>query len=197
MKHLLAITAATAAALSFGTLAMADDDATPETKCPTNIAIGIDAKFGPGAATLTECLAHRTELKIVASWTNKETNAKSGIGQQVVNIKNVVTDYEKYGLVVGTDPAIVVVGYGAGARWLLSDAAYVAKVDPNAVNGVNPSRVTVEYLLGKNVRVLMCQNTMTANGYTVADLLPGVQMTPAGVTAVIEYQQREYSYIAP
>lgn len=196
MKHLFAITTATVAALSFGATVLAEHS-TLNTNCPTNVASAIDAKFGTGTAAITECLANREELKVVASWTNQEKNAKSGIGQQVVNINNMVTDYEKYGLVVGTDPAIVVVGYGAGARWLLSDAAYLAKVDPNAINGVNPSRVTVQNLLAKKVKILMCQNTMSANGYTVADLLPGVQMTPAGVTAVIEYQQREYDFIAP
>ena len=196
MKHLISITTVTLVALSFGTAVLAED-APLNTNCPTSVATAIDAKFGAGTVAITECLAHRDELKVVASWTNKETNPRNGIGQQVVNINNMVTDYEKYGLVVGTDPAIVVVGYGAGARWLLSDAAYLAKVDPNAVNGVNPSKVTVQNLLAKNVRILMCQNTMSANGYTVADLLPGVEMTPAGVTAVIEYQQRDYDYIAP
>ena len=194
MKHFIAITAATVAALSFGTAAWAD---TLKTKCPTSVANGIDAKFGVGTAAITECLAYRSGLKVVASWTNKETNAKSGIGQQVVNINNMVADYEKYGLVVGTDPIIVVVGYGVGARWLLSDAAYLAKIDPNAVNGVNPSRVAVQNLLAKKVKIVMCQNTMNGSGYTVDDLIPGVQMTPAGVTAVIDYQQRNYDYIAP
>lgn len=184
------------AALLTLTLTAYANDGNVNTTCPSSVANGIDAQFGPGAAANTECLAKRQKIRVVAAWNNNDINSRNGIGQQVVNVNNMVNDYAKYGIEIGEDAKIVAIGYGAGARWLLSDAAYVEKVDPSATNG-NPSRATVESLLGQGVRILMCQNTMRGAGYDIADLIPGVGMVPAGVTAVIDYEKRRYSYIAP
>lgn len=165
------------------------------TTCPSSVALEIESQFGPGSAAMTECLAKRRYIKVVAAWNNDDLNARSGISQQVVNINNMVSDYAKYGIALDEDNKIVAIGYGLGARWLLKDAAYVAKVDSTAPG--NPSRAAVEALLAKGVRVLMCQNTMRGSGYTVDDLIEGISMVPAGVTAVVDYEKRNYKYLVP
>lgn len=165
------------------------------TACPPSVVLEIESQFGPGSAAMTECLAKRGYIKVVAAWNNDDLNARSGISQQVVNINNMVSDYAKYGIVLDEDNKIVAIGYGLGARWLLKDAAYVAKVDATAAG--NPSRAAVEGLLAKGVRVFMCQNTMRGAGYTVDDLIEGISMVPAGVTAVVDYEKRNYKYLVP
>jgi len=186
-----------ASVLVFAASANVFADAGGNTTCSASIASAIDTQFGAGAAAQTDCLAKRENIKVVAALNNKDL-AKNGTGQQVVNVDNMVTDYAKYGIVIGTSEntgALVAVAYGAGARWLLTKDAYVAKVDSAATD--NPSRALVEKLITKGVKFYMCQNTMKSNNYVPSDLIASVRMVPAGVTAVIDFENRGYKYISP
>lgn len=188
-----------ATVLVFATSAnvFADDGSGANTTCPVSIATAIDAQVGPGASAQTDCLAKRDHIKVVAALNNDDL-ASNGAGQQVVNVDNMVADYAKYGIVIGTGEdkgALVAVAYGDGARWLLTKDAYVAKVDSAATD--NPSRARVEQLIAKGVKFYMCQNTMKSKKYAPGDLIANVRMVPAGVTAVIDFENRGYKYISP
>lgn len=161
--------------------------------CPDAVVAAADAQFGQGSGAITECIRVRDRLKVVAAFNSSAVNSNNGHGQQVLNARNIYNDYtNNYGMRIGEDFKVVVVGYGAGARWLLNDAAYAA-----TYGAPNPSDTIVLDLISKGVKFYMCQNTMAGQGWTKDDLLPGVKMVPAGVTALIDFQKRGFTYINP
>lgn len=181
--------------LMCGTTAMADSSFNKfkNSTCPDIVTANADAFFGAGSAEKTSCISVRDDLKIVVAVNNNDVNPRNGRGQQVLNVNNIYNDYTgNYGMKSEENFKMVVVGYGSGARWLLNDAAYTSNYGIG-----NPSDDMVTSLLAKGVKFYMCQNTMKGSGWVNDDLIPGVQMVPAGVTAVIDFQNRDYSYIAP
>jgi intracellular sulfur oxidation DsrE/DsrF family protein len=118
---------------------------------------------------------------------------------------NIVSDYEKYGLTIGTDVDIVVIGYGAGARWLLTDTSFDTFFGTDAATvEANVALPVITSLITKGVKFFACQNTMintkipgTTTNIKTTDLTPEVNMVPAGVTALLDFQYLRYQYIAP
>ena len=51
--------------------------------------------------------------------------------------------------------------------------------------------------LGQRVHVVACENTMTAQKFTRADMLPNISYVPAGVVELMQKQQQGYAYIRP
>ena len=51
--------------------------------------------------------------------------------------------------------------------------------------------------LGQRVQVVACENTMTAQKLTKADMLPNISYVPAGVVELMQKQQQGYAYIRP
>ena len=51
--------------------------------------------------------------------------------------------------------------------------------------------------LGQRVQVVACENTMTAQKLTKADMLPNISYVPAGVVELLQKQQQGYAYIRP
>lgn len=177
------------------TIAMADSSFNNSKKstCPDVVTTNADTQFGAGSGDITTCISVRDDLKIVIAMNNNDINSRNGKAQQVLNINNIYNDYTvNYEMVAGKDFKAAVVAYGAGARWLLNDAAYAA-----SYGVANPSDNMVSTLLAKGIKFYMCQNTMKGSGWVSSDLIPGVEMVPAGVTAVIDLQNRDYSYIVP
>ncbi len=89
---------------------------------------------------------------------------------------------------------LVVIAHGSGGRFLLSDDAYNRNYGGTAGN---TTRATVEALIAKGVKVFMCQNTMKANNWVTADIIPGVKEVPSGVTAVADYGMRKWVVLTP
>lgn len=181
--------------ISGSTTALADSDGhkAKNVTCPDIVVTNANKSFGIDSGDKTTCISVREDLKIVVAINDKETNPRNGKGQQLLNVSNIFSDYVgNYGMKPGEDFEIVVVGYGAGARWLLNDSAYSSNFSSE-----NPSDDMVTSLMAKGVKFYMCQNTMKGNGWVSNDLIPGVQMVPAGVTAVIDLQNRHYTYITP
>lgn len=190
-KVVLAVTMSSG--MIFGGNAYAEGPSPSNRTCPDAVVAAADAKYGAGSGAVTECIRVRDDVKIVAAFNSSATNASNGHGQQVLNARNIYNDYTgNYGMVAGSDFKVLVVGYAAGARWLLNDAAHMATY------GVpNPSDSIVTDLIAKGVKFYMCQNTMAGQGWVKDDLLPGVKMVPAGVTALIDFQYRGFTYINP
>lgn len=193
-------------------LAILPNLAPPFSNCPTDIAAAIDtpglldpAVDGTSPSVNTFCLQRTNNLRVVVALNSAALNGAKTQAQQITNLNNIVTDYEKYGLTIGTNVDIVVIGYGAGARWLLTDTAFDAFFgsDP-AVAETNIALPIVTTLLNKGVKFFACQNTMintklpgTTTNIKTTDLTPAVNMVPAGVTALLDFQYLRYMYITP
>ncbi len=92
------------------------------------------------------------------------------------NVRNVQND-------LGEDKVTAeVVVYGPGIGMLKSDS---------------PVAKRVADALGKNVKVVACENTMKAQKLTYDDMLPKIGYVPAGVVELIQRQADGYAYIKP
>lgn len=169
--------------------------------CPAAAQTAMDAKFGTtlsGVSTsaITHCLNVRDEIRVAVNVSNAAINGKNFINQQINNAKNMVDNYEgMYGLTYGKGYRIAVVVHGAAGKFLLTDMATVARGGAPGSN--DPTINAVNYLMSKGVKVYMCQNTMTGNGYVTADLIPGVEEVPAGVTATADFGMRGWVVLSP
>ncbi|MDH5258078.1 MAG: DsrE family protein, partial [Gammaproteobacteria bacterium] len=157
----------------------------------TKAAIASSEAYDPGSSELLECIRVRDDFKVVMAWNNKSINGKilatkgENVGQQVVNARNLVRDYENnYGMMHMSEYEMVVVAYAGGVDWLRTSND---QEDINMVNG----------LLNKGVKIYACQNTMKSKGIVIGDLIPGVRIVPAGVSAVIDFANRRYNYLNP
>lgn len=163
--------------------------------CPTQAINDMNAEFGVGTSNITTCLQNAKELKMVIAWNSPAVNKRSGAGQQPHSTRQMIQNYTTmYNLSASKHHEMLIVGYGAGGRWLLTDEAY------NRTYGVttgNPTRAVMDALLIDGITMYMCQNTMRGNGWTTQDLIPGVEMVPAGVVAVVDFESLGYLYVAP
>lgn len=92
------------------------------------------------------------------------------------NVRNVQND-------LGEDKVIAeVVVYGPGIAMLKAGS---------------PVAQRVADALGKNVKVVACENTMKAQKLTYDDMLPKIGYVPAGVVELIQRQGDGYAYIKP
>ena len=128
---------------------------------------------------------------MIVAWNSSQVHGKTlsttgeETGQQVINARNLAKDYENnYGMQHGDDLNVVVVAYGAGLNWL-----------KNTTDQVNQDRVNE--LLARGIKIYACQNTMKAKGWTLDDLIAGVETVPSGVTAVVDFQAQGRLYLMP
>jgi uncharacterized protein len=92
------------------------------------------------------------------------------------NVRNVQND-------LGDDKVVAeIVVYGPGIGMLKSGS---------------PVAQRVADALGKNVKVVACENTMKAMKLTYDDMLPKIGYVPAGVVELIQRQADGYAYIKP
>ena len=147
--------------------------------------------YDPGSSALTECIGVRDDFKVVVAWNNKAINGNifknsgQSVGQQVVNARNLVRDYvNNYAMTQGDEFDMVVVAYAGGVDWLKTSND---KADLDMVKS----------LLDKGVKIYACQNTMKAKKLKIADLVAGVRIVPAGVSAVVDFSNRKYTYLNP
>lgn len=187
MKHVLLVAA-------FTLLPLGAPAGTTALTCPPLAQSQMDNEFGAGTSSQTLCLQNRENVKAVINMSSAALN-KSGASQQVVNAKNMLDNYAgMYGMKINDDFYLVVVGHGAGGRWLLTDAAYNRTF---AVTTGNPSRALVEGMVAKGVAFFMCQNTMRGSGWKTEDILLGVKQVPAGVTAVVDFAKSGFVPLTP
>jgi intracellular sulfur oxidation DsrE/DsrF family protein len=151
----------------------------------------LDDEFGPGTQELTRCLERRHNVKVVIQ-INKfcrtaVDNADCTRPYALGNIRNMIKDYENtHGMKRGQDYEIVAVVHSGGGSLMLKED----------VRG-NQFEDTVAGLMADGVKFYFCQNTTRGMHVKTADLIPGVQYTTAGVTAIAEFQSLGYRYVQP
>ena len=92
------------------------------------------------------------------------------------NIRNVQQE-------LGADKVMIeIVAYGPGIGLLKLES---------------PVGQRIAEALGQRVQVVACENTMTAQKLTKADMLPNISYVPAGVVELLQKQQQGYAYIRP
>ena len=115
-------------------------------------------------------------------WMLLSVNAKN-IQEQALNPKN----FNAIG-----------VFHGPIAKWALSDAWWIAHGNPNG----NPYKNWINLVMsfkqnvGINVQLEICGATMRGNGWTNADLLPGIKVNQGAIGRIMDLQENQhYSYI--
>lgn len=174
--------------------------------CPRTF--NVDTAFGAGSTSLTTCIAKQEDIRVVLNMSS-EVPGPNGLNQVLNNANNMIGNYlNVWGIDIttGNDLKMNVVAHFKGARSLLTDAKFMAACEaatnagkPWGVNCAagNPSDGLVTSLIGKGVHIYMCQTTMTANGWKTVDLIPGVEMVPAGVIALADFAATGWSVITP
>lgn len=171
-------------AISFATFAEKKSQCTAE-------AIAAAEAYDAGSSAYLNCIRVRDEFNVVVAWNNNLKNGKifktngTIVGQQAVNVRNLTLDYKNnYGMAHGDDYKAVIVAYSSGVDWLRTTSE---QANQDVVNSI----------LNQGIKIYACQNTMKAKGLVLSDLLPGIEIVPAGVSAVIDFQNRKYVYINP
>jgi intracellular sulfur oxidation DsrE/DsrF family protein len=75
-----------------------------------------------------------------------------------------------------------IVVYGAGIDMLKKGSPVADRVASALKNGV---------------RIVACENTMTAQHLSKTDMLPGIGYVPAGVVEIMKKQQQGWAYVRP
>jgi intracellular sulfur oxidation DsrE/DsrF family protein len=85
---------------------------------------------------------------------------------------------------------VALVVHNAASKDIISNSAYTAKYRSD-----NPNEGLVKELLAADVQIIFCGQSSVSRGYPKEDLLPGVKMALSAMTALIEYQEKEYQLI--
>ena len=170
-----------------------DDNDDDIKKGCTDSAITAAALVGADNNTTT-CIKKRNSVEVVVAMNNNLFNGNiyknSGfidkVSQQAVNVRNLARDYENnYDMEYGDEFEVVVVAYASGVDWLKKTSQ---QVNQNFVS---------DNLLARGIKIYACQNTMKAKGLQLSDLIDGVETVPAGVTAVVDFQNQGMTYLVP
>lgn len=89
---------------------------------------------------------------------------------------------------------VIAVLHGPAAVWTLNDAAY------DRVHGTttgNPYAAMFADLLAQGVKFELCAYSMQLNGWSNADLLPGIQVTTGAIARLIQLHQRGWTQLQP
>ncbi len=120
---------------------------------------------------------------------------KKGVPQTLFYVDRLVhTAYpEKLG-VPADQLDFKIVAHDAPVYWFLNDDGWKKskKKGQMAVQDHNPFKELVQGLVDAGVDIEVCAVTMEQHGYTADMLLPGIQITPAGLPRVIDLQLMGY-----
>jgi len=183
--------------LSLGTLQVQADDEGLELNTENCVAskwtdangnpISIEEKFGPGSMAATHCLANTKKVKILYQINAECKNAACTAPYAIGNIQNHINDMVITHGMSTDDYEIVVVVHAGGWKLILDDATK------------NKFHTSVTKFMTKNpgVKFMFCQNTAAKKGVKLADMIPGVGFTTAGVSAISDLQESGYRYVQP
>jgi intracellular sulfur oxidation DsrE/DsrF family protein len=162
------------------------------------------------ASDLTTCIKKTNGIKVVLNFSSN-TLGPNGKVQLINNAVNMLSNYEHIWGITPENPESTppyglkmnIVAHFQGAKYLLDDAKYKAQFTPgctnpdNSICPGNPEKARIQTLIAEGVHVYMCQTSMRANGWKTADLMPGVEMVPAGVIALVDFAQDGWAVITP
>ncbi len=60
-----------------------------------------------------------------------------------------------------------------------------------------PRAADIAKLRDQGLRVLACANALKDNGLAPTDLVPGVEVVPAGIVELVRLQNEGYAYVKP
>jgi intracellular sulfur oxidation DsrE/DsrF family protein len=89
---------------------------------------------------------------------------------------------------------LIVVLHGPAGEWALNDAAWNRLHDDGTGN---PQAAEISRLQEQRVDFELCAYTMELNGWTNADLLPGVRVTTGAIARLIQLQQQGWTILQP
>ncbi|WP_455223142.1 DsrE family protein [Kaarinaea lacus] len=164
------------------TPAFADND------CPADVLTKVETDFGPGSADATRCLENtgeRRKVKVVYQINQECKNSQCTAPYAFGNIKNAIKDYQAHGMENGVNYEIVAIVHSAGWKLILNDSRnnYLDEI--------------TDFINTSGVKVYFCQNTARSKGVQFADMIPGVEFTTSGVTALADFQLEGYMMVQP
>lgn len=183
-------------------------------ECPVGLVNNqsLDVEFGTGTQANTRCAEFRHNVKVVVQVNTYCGDAACSKAYALGNIKNLIKDYEITNGMSKDDYEIVAVVHSGGGGLVLQDGYTFTDSVKGPVTISNKFQKDVEDLLAKGVKFYFCQNTTrgmikkgalpevsesTFGGGATEALIPGVQYTTAGVTAISDFQRMGYSYVQP
>jgi len=182
--------------------------------CPVDLVNGLtlDDEFGTGTSSVTRCAEFRRNVKVVIQVNTFCGDAACSKAYAMGNIKNMIKDFEVTNGMSEEDYEIVAVVHSGGGGLVLQDGYTFTDSVKGQVTISNQFQKDVEDLIAKGVKFYFCQNTTrgmikkgllpdvseSANGGGATEaLIPGVQYTTAGVTAISDFQRMGYNYVQP
>ena len=221
-KHLMHIGLLAASLIGLGFTGAASAAGGGNNECPVGVLekspgepdTTLDLEFGPGTQELTRCLSRRHKVKIVVQINQFCRDAVPNADcdktkpYALGNIRNMINDYEDtHGMEQGKDYEIVAVVHSGGGWQMLTNDGFNGAGKP--VTGRNQFAGTVSDLIADGVKFYFCQNTTRSFvdkgilpagdvlGGATGELIPGVEYTTAGVTAIADFQSKGYTYVQP
>lgn len=154
--------------------------------------ISIEEKFGPGSMKVTHCLKNTEKVKILYQINTECKNSKCDAPYAIGNIQNHINDMVITHGMKSKDYEIAVVVHSSGWKLILDNNA------TEKHSATNPFQTAVEKLVAnKRVKFMFCQNTAAKKGVVLANMIPGVGFTTAGVSAISDLQEEGYRYVQP
>jgi intracellular sulfur oxidation DsrE/DsrF family protein len=122
---------------------------------------------------------------------------RQGVGEGLFFAKRLVSAWDKEGI-ERQDRVLVVAVYDEAAEWVLNEGAW-ARTHPaaeGAAASTNHSAGIVSELIAAGVSVEVCGMTMKKNGWTAADLLPGVVVVPGAYSRIVDLQLQGFATVS-
>ncbi len=150
------------------------------------------------------CVDVPVALKKVKVVFNLDHDARDAAGNPIgmrhmLMLAGVVKARIAAGLVDPNDVSIIGAFHGSAAPWVLSDAWWNKKNNNEAGNPFAPmlNQLLAMKDQGVNLQLEECGVTMRGNGWTNADVYPGVKVNQGAVGRIFALQQKKYAYIQP
>lgn len=176
---------------------LADDDRRGNNTCPVGLVSGmtLDTEFGPGSSALTHCLERRHGVKLVLQINqyclDNVPNVQCTRPFGLIHAANMVDDYEiTHGMVAGRDYEFVIVAHTGGGPLVLKESPFANQVRALQARGV-------KFYMCQNATRALIRSGVLPLGDATSHLIEGVEYVTAGVTAVVDFQNRGYKYVQP
>jgi len=220
-KNLLASVAAAIFVLASTGAAYADRDDHSHSgqECPVGSPYGADTfstMFGADVVETLRCNKKRKHVKMVIQVNSfcrdghDDTKAPitniadcpAGRSYALGNLKNMIKDFEiTHGMERGKDYKIVAVVHSGGGHLMRKVVGKDSAGNPI----LNPFTADIQELMNQGVEFYFCLNTAASfvkggaltKGAISSQLIDGVKYVPAGLNAIVDFQNRGYTYVQP